>query len=83
MPRATAGQEFASNSSYSYKVDASVKEVQDYYTSELDKLGWSSYLNMPSDQNGSIQVFQKDGSILTVTIMETDGSVVVMLTTSS
>ena len=80
MPQATAGQEFPETSSYSYKVDATIQEVQDYYKSELEKLGWKTFFNLPSDNtSGSVQVYQKEGSILTITIVETDGNVVVML----
>jgi hypothetical protein len=79
MPQATAGQEFAETSTYSYKVNASIQEVQDFYKTELEKLGWKSFFNMPSESTGSVQVYQKDSSILTITIVETDGNVVVML----
>jgi hypothetical protein len=79
MPQATAGQEFAESSIYSYKANASVKEVQDFYKTELEKQGWSSFFNLPADANGSVQVYQKEGNILTITIVEKDGSVVVML----
>ena len=79
MPQATAGQEFAENSTYSYKVDASIEEVQQYYKTELDKLGWKSFFNMPSGSSGSVQVYQKDSSVLTITIVDTDGHIVVML----
>jgi hypothetical protein len=79
MPQATAGQEFAANSTYSYKVNASITDVQDFYKTELEKLGWKSFFNMPSSDNGTVQVYQKDSSILTITIVETDGNVVVML----
>ena len=80
MPQATAGQVFADSSIYSYKVGASIEEVQQYYKTELEKLGWSSFFNMPSDSTtGSVQVYQKDGSVLTITIIDTDGNIVVML----
>ena len=79
MSQATAGQEFAENSTYSYKVNASIPEVQDFYKTELEKLGWKSFFNLPSESSGSVQVFQKDSSILTITIVEKDGNVVVML----
>ena len=80
MPQATAGQEFADTNMYSFKADASITEVQDYYKAELEKLGWSSFFNMPADAAGSIQVFQKDNQALTITITDVDGSVVVILT---
>jgi hypothetical protein len=79
MTQATAGQEFAENSTYSYKVDASINDVQEFYKTELEKLGWKSFFNMPSSDSGTVQVYQKDSSILTITIVDTDGKVVVML----
>ncbi|MGE5462201.1 MAG: hypothetical protein ACM3PS_02525 [Syntrophothermus sp.] len=79
MPQATAGQEFKESHTYSYKVDASVKEAQDYYNTELVKLGWKSSFNMPGNDSVAVQMFQKDSSILTVTITEVNGSVVVVL----
>jgi hypothetical protein len=79
MTQATAGQEFAENSTYSYKVDASINDVQEFYKTELEKLGWKSFFNMPSSDSGTVQVYQKDSSILTITIVDTDGHVVVML----
>ena len=80
MPQATAGQEFADTNTYSFKTDASLTEVQDYYKTELEKLGWSSMFNMPGDTAGSVQVFQKDNQILTITITDLDGTAVVILT---
>ena len=79
MTQATAGQEFAESSIYSYKVDATIEEIQQYYKTELENLGWKSFFNMPSSDSGTVQVYQKDGSILTITIVDTDGNVVVML----
>lgn len=79
MPQATAGEEFAESSIYSYKVDASIEEVQQYYKTELEELGWQSFFNLPSDSSGSVQVYQKEGSVLTITVIDTQGSIVVML----
>ena len=79
MPQATAGQEFKESNTYSYKVDASVKEVQDYYKAELDKLGWTSSFNMPGNDTVAVELFQKDSSFLTVTITERNGTVIVLL----
>jgi hypothetical protein len=80
MPQATAGEEAKDGSSYSFKVDASVKDAQDFYTSELTKLGWSSSFSMPGNETASVSAYQKDNNILTVTIMNVSGSVVVILT---
>jgi hypothetical protein len=79
MPQAIAGQEFKDASTYSFRVDASVKEVQDYYKAELEKLGWNSSFSMPGNDTVAVETFQKDSSFLTVTITERDGSVVVLL----
>lgn len=79
MPQATAGEEFVDSSIYSYKVDASIEEVQQYYKTELEELGWQSFFNMPSDSGGSVQVYQKEGSVLTITVIDTQGNIVVML----
>ena len=79
MPQATAGQEFKDSNTYSYKVDASVKEVQDYYKGELEKLGWTSSFNMPGNDTVAVEMFQKDSNFLTVTVTERNGTVVVLL----
>ncbi len=80
MPQATAGQECANANTYSFKVDATVKDVQDFYNAQLVDLGWSSLFNMPGDTNGAVIAFQKDSSVLTVTIVNVDGTVTVSLT---
>jgi hypothetical protein len=80
MPQATAGQEFPDTKSYSFKATATVKEAQDFYSTELQKLGWSSLFNMPADANASALIFQKDDQTLSITITDTNGSIVVVLT---
>lgn len=79
MPQATAGQEHDANN-YSFKFSGTAKEAQDFYTDALAKLNWSTMITMPGDENGALMVFQKDSSILTITITASDGSVVVLLT---
>lgn len=79
MPQATAGEDFTDTNSYSFKVDASVKEAEDFYNAQLVNLGWSSSFSMPGNANVAVLVFQKDSSILTVTITDLNGSVVVLL----
>ena len=79
MPEATAGQEFNNGGTYSFKVNADVQAVQDYYNSELEKRGWSSTFNLPADESGAVMVFSKESSLLTVTITSLDGEVVVVL----
>lgn len=80
MPQATAGEEFTDSKTYSFKVDASVQEAQDFYSTELVNLGWSSLFSMPGNDTVAVQSFQKDNSVLTVTITDINGSVVVVLT---
>lgn len=80
MPQATAGQDFPDSKSYSFKADATVQEAADFYKAELEKLGWSSYFNMPSDANGAVLVYNKDSSVLTITVTESSGAIVVILT---
>jgi hypothetical protein len=79
LPQATAGEEF-NDSTYSFKVSATVQEVQDYYNSELVNLGWSSTFNLPGDENGAILLFSKESDLLTITVTSLDGETVVVLT---
>jgi hypothetical protein len=79
MSGATTGEEF-NEGTYSFKVSATVQEVQDYYNTELVNLGWSSTFNIPGDENGAIMLFSKDSSLLTVTVTNFDGETVVVLT---
>jgi hypothetical protein len=81
MSQATAGQDFPDTNTYSFKVDATVKEAEDFYKDELPKRGWnSSPFTMPSTDSMAVLVYQKDSNVLTVTITDTNGSVIVMLT---
>jgi hypothetical protein len=80
MSQATAGQEFTDTHTYSFKATATVKDAQDFYSTQLQKLGWSSSFSMPSVGNVSVQAYQKDSNALTVTIMDQNGSIVVILT---
>jgi hypothetical protein len=43
-------------------------------------LGWNQPFNFPLEENGGILVFQKEGSVLTLTITSLEGSAVVLLT---
>jgi hypothetical protein len=79
MSQATAGQEH-DKSNYSFKFTGTAKEAQDFYNTELVKLGWSSLLSLPGDANGALMTFQKDGANLVITIVTTDNETVVLLT---
>jgi hypothetical protein len=79
MPQATAGQEFNDTATYSFKATATVKEVQDYYKTEMTTRGWSQPFDFPLEDTGGLMVFDKDDTTLTVTITSAEGSVVVLL----
>jgi hypothetical protein len=80
MPQATAGQEFTENNTYSFKAPVTTTEVQDFYTQQLTPLGWNQPFSVPLEAEGGIIVFQKESSVLTITITSSEGSVVVILT---
>jgi hypothetical protein len=80
MPQATAGQEFTENNTYSFKAPVTTTEVQDFYTQQLAPLGWNQPFSVPIEAEGGIIIFQKEGSVLTITITSSEGSVVVILT---
>lgn len=79
MPQAVTGQEF-NDSTYSFKVGATPKEIQDYYTGELTDLGWNQTFAMPGGSEGGIMVLSKGDQVLTITIASVDGTTVVILT---
>lgn len=78
MPQATAGEEFTDTETYSFKVSATVEEARNFYDTQLPTLGWTSFFNIPADANGSVQVFQKENNVLTITILENEGTVVIL-----
>jgi hypothetical protein len=79
LPQATAGQEFSDTATYSFKTNATVKEVQDYYKTEMKNRGWSQPFDFPLEDTGGLMVFDKDDTTLTITITSAEGSVVVLL----
>jgi len=80
MSQASAGQEFADASSYSFKGNMTVQEVQDYYNSELVKLGWNSMASLPGSSTGATLLFSKDNSLLTIAVNLSNGETVVIVT---
>jgi len=80
MPQATAGQEFPETKTYSFKADATSEDVLDYYKDQLAGLGWSETFSMPGDNDGAISVYSKDSSVLTITVVSSEGTLVVILT---
>ncbi len=81
MSQATAGQEF-NKSTYSYKIDAAVADIQTFYSDQMKTLGWSSGFSAQGGSQGGVMLFTKDNNVLTITISPaTDGkgSVVILL----
>lgn len=74
MPEALAGEEV--QGMYSFRVNASLKEIHDFYAAALPPLGWSS---MFATQEMPIEVYSKENQVLTITITEGEGSAVVLL----
>ena len=79
LPEATAGQEFSENNTYSFKANVTAKDVQDFYTTKLEALGWNQPFSLPIQAEGGLLVFQKEQSSLAITITSSEGSVVVLL----
>lgn len=73
MPQAVAGEEV--EAIYSFRVNATIQEVRDFYTAQLPPLGWKSTFSgdLP------ILVFMKDNQTLSVTITEQANGTIVFL----
>jgi hypothetical protein len=67
MPQATAGEEFSA-SIYSYTVPASAADVQQFYTQQMEALGWTSPFGFQVSEEGGIMFFQKENEFVTITI---------------
>lgn len=78
-PQATAGQEFSENNTYSFRANATAKEIQDFFNEKLAALGWEQPFSFPLEENGGVMVFRKEQSSLAITITPSEGSVVVLL----
>lgn len=77
MPAATAGEE--ATGLYSYKADASVTEVFDYYKTEMTALGWSEFFAVQDTGAGALLTYQKDDALVTITITaDGEGSLVLL-----
>lgn len=72
MAQAIAGDE--GEGSYYYTVEATVEEVETFYESEMQPLGWSQ-LGVGEGENGALlMIFQKDEVIVSVSILLLDES---------
>lgn len=80
MPQASAGEEFNESNTYSFRVNATAQEVQEFYNQELPALGWNQPFEIPLEADGGLLMYQKDNNGLMIVITPAEGSVVVLLT---
>lgn len=81
MSQATAGQEFTDTNTYSFRVDATVEDAENFYKDELPKLGWNALpFGSTSTDTMAFMVYQKENNILNVTVNNINGDVTVILT---
>jgi hypothetical protein len=79
MSQATAGQEF-SKSIYSFKASGITEaDVLAFYDDQLKTLGWTQPFSVPAGTNVGFMLFQKESSVLTITITPQDNDIVVIL----
>jgi hypothetical protein len=82
MPQALAGQEFSESNTYSFRVNATAQEVQEFYNQQLGTLGWTQPFEIPLETDGGLLMFQKEAGSLMILITPSEDSVVVLLTLS-
>jgi len=79
MPAATSGAE--SSGMYSFKADATVTEVLEYYKAEMTNLGWTELFAMPDTGSGALLSYEMGDHIVTVTVTSgTESGTLVFLT---
>lgn len=78
MPAATSGEESAGF--YSFKADATITEVFDYYKAEMAGLGWTESFTMPDTGSGALLTYEKDDHLATITISSSGDEVLVLMT---
>ena len=79
MPQATSGEEFT-KSTYSFKSPLMPQaEVESFYDTKLQALGWTSEFSASTGAQGGILVFSKEGKVLTITVAKADQDIVVLL----
>jgi hypothetical protein len=82
MPQAVAGEEFSESNTYSFRVNATAQEVQEFYGQQLGPLGWTQPFEVPLEAEGGLLIFQKENSSLMILITPSEDSLVVILTMS-
>jgi len=71
MPGAAYGADY--QGIYSYGINATAKDIEDYYKKELPKLGWSLFTSGTSDAGSLFMLFQKDNLSCTITTTSSNG----------
>lgn len=79
MAQATVGEEFPDTNTYSFKVEATPQEVQEFYNSQLADLGWDSVFSLPVSDEGGLLSFSNDDNFLTITISIFEGTTIVVI----
>lgn len=78
MPNAIAGG--GDSKSYSFTINATPAEIQNFYEKELRKLGWNMFASGQGTTNAILLIFLKDTSTLSVSIIpQPDGVMYVLL----
>jgi len=75
---ATSGGE--SDGIYSFKADATVTEVFDYYKTELENLGWTELFAMADTGSGALLTYEMGNHLVTITIATDGDGALVFLT---
>jgi hypothetical protein len=78
MPNAIAGE--GDDQGYSFTINASSDEIQQFYEKELGKLGWNVFASGQGTTSAVLLIFMKDTIMLTVSIFpQPDGIMYVLL----
>jgi len=64
---------------YSYSIKAAAEQVQDYYDTEMPKIGWKFFATGRGETGSLLLMYQKDEKTTTVSIFEQGGLTLVLL----
>ncbi len=79
MTQATVGQEFDKNT-YSFKASGiTPADVQSFYNGKMTAAGWSTSFSTLAGSTGSILVYSKGSSVLTITVAQDNTDYLVLL----
>jgi hypothetical protein len=77
MPGAVTGEE--NEDRYRFMLKATVDQVEDFYKSELPKLGWKFNTKGTGENGAPIFIFSKSGRVLSISVIVSGDIVVVSL----